>query len=215
MPTFPSFATQTPKTWLRSNLYRPAGLEAPEGIRLLFTGTVDSGTDQRSNGMAWSGPRSLKNRHRARPCVAKRLVQPLQCNRLAKALTAAGRLVQNDLPAGFIDDRELRGLVVTAEIEANSARSLPAIPSCNQGEFRSGDYFEIMNKASCLSLRRTPSCSTTPFTSAIFLSRLKRPVGCSRPRLLPTSALCCLTISLSTGQYDFSAPPEQIDKLDV
>jgi TnpA family transposase len=74
-------------------------------------------------------------------------------NRLAKALTHLGRLLKTTYILRFLNDPVLRyqiGLQLSrGERRQDLARH---VFFANQGEFRSGNYFEIMNKASCLSL---------------------------------------------------------------
>lgn len=96
---------------------------------------------------------SLKNRIVPAHVVAKRLVSAGSSNRLAKALTHLGRLVKTTYLLGFIDDPALRRMV-GLQLNRGEFRQKLARHTffANQGEFRSGDYFEIMNKASCLSL---------------------------------------------------------------
>ena len=79
---------------------------------------------------------------------------------------------------GFIDDPALRRMV-GLQLSRGEFRQKLACHTffANQGEFRTDDYFETMNKASCLSLLSTPSSSITRCTSATFSTRHKRPAG--------------------------------------
>jgi TnpA family transposase len=72
---------------------------------------------------------------------------------VAKALTTLGRIVKTIYILRYIHEEDLRRQV---ELQLNRGESRHALARwlffANRGEFRSGDYEEIMNKASCLSL---------------------------------------------------------------
>ena len=134
-------------------LYAPEGREVPEGLRPLFSGTVDLDLIREQWDPLVRVAASLKNRIVPAHVIAKRLVSAGSGNRLAKALTHLGRLVKTTYLLGFIDDPALRRMV-GLQLNRGEFRQKLARHTffANQGEFRSGDYFEIMNKASCLSL---------------------------------------------------------------
>lgn len=96
---------------------------------------------------------SLKNRIVHAHVVAQRLVSSAASNRLAMALTHLGRLVKTIYLLRYVADPVLRQQVRTqlnrGEARHDLARSLFF---ADQGMFRSGDYYQIMNRASCLSL---------------------------------------------------------------
>lgn len=96
---------------------------------------------------------SLKNRTAPAHVVLKRLRNSSPSDKVAKALTALGRIVKTIYILRYLSDENLRRRVQRqlnrGEHRHNLARWLFF---ANRGEFRSGDYEEIMNKASCLSL---------------------------------------------------------------
>lgn len=134
-------------------LYLPAGVQVPESLRALFSGTVDRDLIKEQWDPLVRVAASLKNRIVPAHVIAKRLVSAGSGNRLAKALTHLGRLVKTTYLLGFLDNPELRR-VIGLQLNRGEFRQKLARHTffANQGEFRSGDYFEIMNKASCLSL---------------------------------------------------------------
>jgi len=72
---------------------------------------------------------------------------------VAKALTTLGRVVKTIYILRYIHEEELRRRV---QLQLNHGESRHGLARwlffANRGEFRTGDYEEIMNKASCLSL---------------------------------------------------------------
>jgi Tn3 transposase DDE domain-containing protein len=72
---------------------------------------------------------------------------------VAEALTTLGRTVKTIYILRYIHEENLRRRV---HLKLNRGESRHALARwlffANRGEFRSGDYEEIMNKASCLSL---------------------------------------------------------------
>ena len=96
---------------------------------------------------------SLKNRVAPAHVVLHRLVNASPSDRVAKALTALGRLVKTVYLLGYISDPGLRRKVHKQLNRGESRHDLAKwLFFANRGVFRTGDYEEIMNKASCLSL---------------------------------------------------------------
>jgi TnpA family transposase len=94
-------------------------------------------------------------RHRTAPAhvVLKRLAGGAPSDRLAKALTALGRIVKTIHLLRYLQHEELRRRV---QLQLNRGESRHRLARwlffAKQGAFQTGDYTEIMNKASCLSL---------------------------------------------------------------
>jgi TnpA family transposase len=92
-------------------------------------------------------------RHRTAPAhvLLKRLANSPE--RLTKALTALGRMVKTIYILRYMHDPALRGRV---QLQLNRGEARHRLASrlffANQGVFRTGDYEEMMNKVSCLSL---------------------------------------------------------------
>jgi TnpA family transposase len=96
---------------------------------------------------------SLRNRTAPAHVVLQRLASSAPSDRLAKALTALGRALKSLYLLRYIQDLELRGRV---QLQLNRGERRHQLARrlffANQGAFQTGDYEEIMNKATCLSL---------------------------------------------------------------
>jgi len=96
---------------------------------------------------------SLKDRLTPAHVVMQRLVNAPAADRLASALSHLGRLVKTSHILRYIHEEPLRQ-AIQLQLNRGEFRHLLAkrIFFANQGDLRSGDYEEVMNKASCLSL---------------------------------------------------------------
>lgn len=96
---------------------------------------------------------SLKNRVAPAHVVLQRLTNASPSDRVAKALTAPGRIVKIIFILRYVHEEKMRRRV-QLQLNRGEARNDLAkwLFFANRGEFRTGDYEEIMNKASCLSL---------------------------------------------------------------
>jgi TnpA family transposase len=96
---------------------------------------------------------SLKDRLTAANVVMQRLTNASPADRVAKALTALGRLAKTTHILRYIHEEPLRQKI---QLQLNRGEFRHVLAKwlffANQGAFRTGDYEEIMNKASCLSL---------------------------------------------------------------
>jgi TnpA family transposase len=96
---------------------------------------------------------SLKDRLTPAHVVMQRLANANASDRLAGALSQLGRLIKTLHILRYIQDEKLRDAIQLqlnrGEFRHTLAKSLFF---ANWGTFRSGDYEEVMNKASCLSL---------------------------------------------------------------
>ena len=96
---------------------------------------------------------SLRSRHAAPDAVVQRLANASGADRLAKALTGIGKVEKTIFLLRWFNDPELRADTGLQLNRGEHRQSLARwLFFANQGEFREGDYEEIMNKASCLSL---------------------------------------------------------------
>ena len=96
---------------------------------------------------------SLKQRTVAAHVVVQRLLSSSPSDRLSKAFTNLGRILKTQYILRYLSDPELRQMVQRQLNKGEYRHKLPRwIFFANQGEFTTGDYEEIMNKASCLSL---------------------------------------------------------------
>jgi TnpA family transposase len=96
---------------------------------------------------------SLKDRLTPAHVVMQRLANANASDRLAGALGQLGRLMKTMHILRYIQEEPLRD-AIQLQLNRGEFRHILAksLFFANQGSFRSGDYEEIMNKASCLSL---------------------------------------------------------------
>jgi TnpA family transposase len=96
---------------------------------------------------------SLKKRTTPAHIVVQRLTSNGPSDRLTKAFINLGRIIKTEYILRYLTDKELRR---TVQSQLNKGEYRHRIPRwiffAEQGEFTTGDYEEIMNKASCLSL---------------------------------------------------------------
>ena len=105
----------------------------------------------------WDGmiqvAQSLKERTAPAHVVVQRLTNSFPSDRLSKAFTNLGRIIKTEYILRYITDKSLRQ---TVQLQLNKGEYRHKLPRwiffANQGEFTVGDYQEIMNKASALSL---------------------------------------------------------------
>ena len=96
---------------------------------------------------------SLKLRTAPAHVVMERLTNSMPADRLSKAITALGRILRAQDSLWFITDPDTRR-GRTRQLNKGEERQglCSRVFFDKQGEFDTGDYVEIMNKASCLSL---------------------------------------------------------------
>ena len=96
---------------------------------------------------------SLKRRTAPARVIVQRLTNSFPPNRLSKAFTSLGRIIKTEYIMRYLTDPKLRK---TVQLQLNKGEYRHKLPRwvffADQGEFCTGDYEEIMNKASCLSL---------------------------------------------------------------
>lgn len=96
---------------------------------------------------------SLKQRTAPAHVIVERLTNSYPSDRLSRAFTHYGRIIKTRYILRYLTDPDLRR---TVQIQLNKGEYRHKLPRwmffANQGEFTTGDYEEIMNKASCLSL---------------------------------------------------------------
>lgn len=96
---------------------------------------------------------SLKKRTAPAHVIVQRLTNSYPADRLSKAFTNLGRIIKTEYILRYLTDPTLRR---TVQLQLNKGEYRHKLPRwiffANQGEFSTGDYEEIMNKASCLSL---------------------------------------------------------------
>jgi TnpA family transposase len=96
---------------------------------------------------------SLRNRTAPAHVVLQRLAGSVPSDRLARALTALGQALKTLYLLRYLHDDQLRGRV---QLQLNRGEGRHQLARhlffANHGAFQTGDYEEMMNKASCLSL---------------------------------------------------------------
>lgn len=96
---------------------------------------------------------SLKRRTAPAHVIVQRLTNSFPADRLSKAFTNLGRILKTQYILRYLTDVNLRQMV---QLQLNKGEYRHKLPRrvffADQGEFTTGDYEEIMNKASCLSL---------------------------------------------------------------
>jgi TnpA family transposase len=134
-------------------LYRLSGSFPLRRLDRVFRATIDEEliAEQWDQLVRVAG--SLKRRTARPHDIMRRLASSGPSDRLAKALTALGRVVKTIYILRYINDRRLRGRI-QQQLNRGEARHALArrLFFADQGEFLKGDYEEVMNKASCLSL---------------------------------------------------------------
>lgn len=137
----------------KQKLYKPVGVQVHQDLAALFSGVIDLELIKEQWDSLVRVAASLKNRIVPAHVIAKRLISSGSHNRLANALTHLGRLLKTTYILRYFSDPELRRQVGLQLNRGESRQELADhVFFANQGEFRSGNYFEMMNKASCLSL---------------------------------------------------------------
>ena len=96
---------------------------------------------------------SLQNQTAPAHVVLQRLAGSAPSDRLAKALTALGQALRSLYLLRYVHEEEIRGRM-QLQINRGEGRHQLArrLFFANQVAFQTGDYEEIMNKATCLSL---------------------------------------------------------------
>ena len=96
---------------------------------------------------------SLKKQTAPAHVIVQRLTNSFPADRLSKAFTNLGRIIKTQYILRYLTDPHLRRKVQLQLNKGEYRHKLARrIFFANQGEFTTGDYEEIMNKASCLSL---------------------------------------------------------------
>ena len=196
-------------------LFKPAGSpeEGPFGSRSyvhldpLFGGTIDLNLPAEQ----WDGvvrvAASFKNRLVRANIRVRRLASSSPTNRLAKALTHLGQLVKTIYIPRFLNDPTLRQQVRTPPNHGETRQGV-AQRMCfaDQGMRRSGDYFQIMTRVSCLSLLSKAVFVYKTVRMTQVLERAKaQGQECTPEDMAHISPLAYRHVIVN-GTYDFSPP---------
>ena len=119
----------------------------------MFTGTVDVALIREQWDQLVRVAASLRNRTAPAHIVLTRLASSAPSDRLAKALTALGQALKTLYLLRYLHEEPLRARM---QLQLNRGEGRHQLARrlffANQGAFQTGDYEEIMNKATCLSL---------------------------------------------------------------
>jgi TnpA family transposase len=143
--------------------------------------------------------------------IVRRLVSSSPTNRLAKALSYLGQLVKTIYILRFLNDPTLRQQVRT-QLNHGEARQGVAqrMFFADQGMFRSWDYFQIMNRASCLSLLSNAVLVYNTLRMTHVLEHAKAQGQEFTPEDIAHISPLAYRHVIVNGTYDFSPPPGSI-----
>lgn len=141
------------KNLKRQQLYRPERHNPGGEFGPLLSKTVDLDVVENQWDPMMRVAFSLKLRTAPANVVVQRLTSSSPHDHLSKAVRHLGRLVKTNYILRYCTDRELRQDVQRQLNKGEYRQKLSRwIFFADQGEFTTGDYVEIMNKATCLSL---------------------------------------------------------------
>lgn len=119
----------------------------------VFHGTVDLALIREQWDQLVRVAASLRHRTAPAHIILTRLASSAPSDRLAKALTALGQALKSLYLLRYIQDEPLRAQM---QLQLNRGERRHQLARrlffANQGAFQTGDYEEMMNKATCLSL---------------------------------------------------------------
>lgn len=122
---------------------------------------------------------------------------------VAKALTVLGRLVKTTFLLSYMRDQELRQRIRTQLNRGEHRHALARrIFFGNQGVFRTGDYEEMMNKASALSLLS----NAVLVWNTVHINRITSKLEASDADLARVSPLAHAHV-IPSGTYHFGHQP--------
>jgi TnpA family transposase len=124
-----------------------------DNIKQLFSGRINRALIEEQWEQIVRVIASLKNKTAPAHLIVGRLAQAPNGDRLAEAITQLGRAVKTIFIFQYLTDEPLRRKI-QKQLNRGEARHQLAkhLFFANHGEFRDGDYEEMMHKASCLSL---------------------------------------------------------------
>jgi TnpA family transposase len=137
----------------KQQLYKLDRTQSYGRLDEVIRGTVDTAIIREQWDQLVRLAASLHNRTAPAHIVLRRLASSAPSDRLAKALTALGRALRSLYLLRYVHDPGLRGRM---QLQLNRGEGRHQLARhlffANQGAFQTGDYEEIMNKATCLSL---------------------------------------------------------------
>jgi TnpA family transposase len=190
----------------KQSLYKLARETSYGQIDPLFCGAVDVALLREQWDALVRVASSLKSHTAPAHVVLDRLVASSPSDRLAKALTMLGRVVKTTYLLRYFHDAGLRDRV-HLQLNRGEARHDLAkrLFFANQGTFRSGDYAEIMNKVSALSVLSNAVLVWNTVRFAEIVEALERTTGqpIAREDLARISPLAYKHV-IPSGTYHFA-----------
>ena len=148
---------------------------------------------------------SLKNRMVSANVMARRLASSASSNRLAKALLHLGQLVRTVYLLRYYNDPVIRQQVRTQLNRGEARQDLAQrLFFADQGMFRSGDYYQMMNRASSLSLLSNAVLVYNTLRIGRVLERAKVQGKAFSPEAIAHVSPLARRHVIVNGTYDFS-----------
>lgn len=193
------------KNYKKQRFYFPKGCSPPPELEPLFHDDIDPEliVEQWDNLVRVAA--SLKHRLVSAHVIAKRLINSSPSNRLAKALTHLGRLVKTIYLLRYIDDAGLRRKILIQLNRGEQRHNLAKhVFFANQSEFTTGDYFKMVNKASCLSILSNAILIYNTLRIEEFLKEAKVKGEIFSPEEITRISPLPFRHVIVNGTYDFS-----------
>jgi TnpA family transposase len=174
-----------------------------EDVDSLFTGTLNLRPLHEQWDQMIRLASSLSNRTAPAHVILQKLIANPRADGVAKALTALGRLVKTTFLLRYMRDQELRQRIRTQLNRGEHRHALARrIFFGNQGVFRTGDYEEMMNKASALSLLS----NAVLVWNTVHINRITSKLEASDADLARVSPLAHAHV-IPSGTYHFGHQP--------
>jgi len=187
-------------------LYKLDRTQSYGDLDAVIRGTVDTALIREQWDQLVRLTASRRNRTAPAHVVLRRLASSAPSDRLAKALTALGWALRSLYLLRYIHEEDLRGRM---QLQLNRGEGRHQLARrlffANQGAFQTGDYEEIMNKATCLSLLSNAVVVWNTMQMARIIAQLRaRGEMITDDDLTRVSPLACSHV-IPNGTY-FSSP---------
>lgn len=159
---------------------------------------------------------SLKKKLSPAHEIIRRLSKGSPSDKLSKAFTQLGRILKTEYILQYITDSDLRDKV---QRQLNKGEHRHQLARCiffaNQGKFQVGDYEEIMNKASCLSLVSNAVLYWNTVKMSEIIAQLKKNGEVISDKTLTHISLLLHKHLITMGTYFTDAAIEEPEAKDV
>lgn len=134
-------------------LYKISKTEDYGELNSIFRQTIDCQLIEEQYDQLVKIAASLKNKTAPAHVVLKRLINATPADHISKALSQLGRIIKTIFILKYLGDEKMRRKIQKQLNRGEQRHGLAKwLFFADCGEFRTGDYEEIMNKVSCLSL---------------------------------------------------------------